>query len=51
LGCSGSGIAGKIAKDTDLVEGGILDSPAFVELLVRLEQEFLVEAPMDAVDI
>ena len=37
--------------DTDLVEGGILDSLAFVELLVNLEQEFVVEVPMDSVDI
>ena len=37
--------------DTDLVEGGILDSLAFVELLVCLEQEFVVEVPMDSIDI
>jgi len=37
--------------DTDLVEGGILDSLAFVELLVCLEQEFVVEVPMDSFDI
>jgi acyl carrier protein len=37
--------------DTDLVEGGILDSLAFVELLVLLEQEFAVEVPLDSVDI
>jgi acyl carrier protein len=37
--------------DTDLVEGGILDSLAFVELLVSLEKEFTVEVPMDSVDI
>jgi acyl carrier protein len=37
--------------DTDLVEEGILDSLAFVELLVCLEQEFAVEVPMDSVEI
>jgi len=37
--------------DTDLVEEGILDSLAFTELLVSLEQEFMVKVPMDSVDI
>jgi acyl carrier protein len=40
-----------LSVDTDLVEDGILDSLAFVELLVCLEQEFVVEVPMDSVDI
>jgi acyl carrier protein len=33
------------------VEEGILDSLAFVELLVCLEQEFAVQVPMDSVEI
>jgi methoxymalonate biosynthesis acyl carrier protein len=37
--------------NTDLVEEGILDSLTFVELLVRLEQEFMVKVPMESVDI
>ena len=37
--------------NTDLVEEGILDSLTFVELLVCLEQEFMVKVPMDSVDI
>jgi methoxymalonate biosynthesis acyl carrier protein len=37
--------------NTDLVEEGILDSLAFVELLACLEQEFMVKVPMDSVDI
>jgi acyl carrier protein len=36
--------------NTDLVEEGILDSLTFVELLVCLEQEFMVKVPMDSVD-
>jgi acyl carrier protein len=37
--------------NTDLVEEGILDSLTFVELLVCLEQEFMVKVPMDSIDI
>ncbi|MCI0337166.1 MAG: acyl carrier protein [Acidobacteria bacterium] len=39
------------AVDTDLVEEGILDSLAFVELLVSLEQEFETKIPLDTIDI
>jgi acyl carrier protein len=37
--------------NADLVEEEILDSLTFVELLVCLEQEFMVKVPMDSVDI
>lgn len=36
---------------TDLVEGGILDSLAFVTLLMHIEEEFGVAVPADALDI
>jgi methoxymalonate biosynthesis acyl carrier protein len=36
---------------TDLVEEGLLDSLAFVELLVSLEQECGTAIPIDAIEI
>lgn len=36
--------------DTDLFEAGLLDSLAFVELLLRLEQEFGVTTTVDDLD-
>lgn len=38
------------AADTDLFDAGLLDSLAFVELLLRLEQEFGVTASVDDLD-
>ena len=35
------------SADTDLFEGGLLDSLAFVELLVHLEREFGVKTSVD----
>ena len=37
--------------DTDLFDSGILDSLAFVELLLRLEQEFGVTTSVDDLEI
>ena len=37
--------------DTDLVDTGLLDSLALVELLLQLEQEFGVEITMDDLEI
>lgn len=37
--------------DTDLFESGVLDSLAFVELLLNLEQEFGVTASLDDLEI
>jgi D-alanine--poly(phosphoribitol) ligase subunit 2 len=37
--------------DTDLFETGVLDSLAFVELLLRLEQEFDVKSSMEDMDV
>ncbi len=37
--------------DTDLFETGVLDSLAFVELLVHLEAEFGVKVSIEALDI
>jgi len=37
--------------DTDLFEAGVLDSLAFVELLVDLEQKFGVKVSIDDVEI
>ena len=38
------------SADTDLFEAGLLDSLAFVELLLQLEQEFGVTTAMDDLD-
>lgn len=37
--------------DTDLFETGVLDSLAFLELLVNLEQEFGVKVSIDTLEI
>lgn len=37
--------------DTDLVEAGLLDSLAFVDLIVSLEQEFGVNVAIDEIEI
>jgi acyl carrier protein len=36
--------------DTDLIETGLLDSAAFVDLLLALEQEFGIEVSLDDLD-
>ena len=38
------------SADTDLFEAGLLDSLAFVELLLRLEQDFGVTTSVDDLD-
>ena len=37
--------------DTDLIEGGVLDSLALVELLVAIEQEFRIVVPAERLEI
>jgi acyl carrier protein len=37
--------------DTDLIEQGLLDSLALVELIFQLEQEFAVTVSLDDLDI
>jgi acyl carrier protein len=37
--------------DTDLFDAGILDSLAFVELLLQLEREFAVKATLDDLEM
>jgi D-alanine--poly(phosphoribitol) ligase subunit 2 len=39
------------AIDTDLFESGVLDSLAFVELLLQLEREFGVSTSVDDLDV
>ena len=39
------------SPDTDLIEGGLLDSLALVELLFALEHEFAVTIALDKLDI
>jgi methoxymalonate biosynthesis acyl carrier protein len=39
------------ADDTDLIDGGYLDSLALVELLVEIEMRFGVSMPLDDLDI
>ena len=36
--------------DADIVETGLLDSLALVELILFLEQEFRIEVPLDEID-
>lgn len=38
-------------SDTDLVEEGVLDSFQFVELLVRLEQDFSFRIDIEEIDL
>jgi acyl carrier protein len=37
--------------DTDLIDGGLLDSLALVVLLYDIEQEFELELPLDELEI
>lgn len=37
--------------DTDLIDEGILDSLAFVDLIFRLEKEFGIKIAVDALEI
>jgi D-alanine--poly(phosphoribitol) ligase subunit 2 len=39
------------SHDTDLFESGVLDSLAFVELLLQLEREFGVTTSVDDLDV
>ena len=39
------------SDDTDLIEGGYIDSLALVELLFAIEREFSVTVPLDELDI
>lgn len=39
------------SPDTDLIEGGLLDSLALVELLFALEREFAVTIALENLDI
>ena len=36
--------------DTDLVQSGILDSLALVDLILFIEREFRIEVPLDEID-
>jgi len=37
--------------DADLIDGGVLDSLALVELLAAVEVEFGIEVPLDELDL
>jgi acyl carrier protein len=37
--------------DQDLLESGLLDSMALIELLYAIEQEFTVELPLEELDV
>jgi acyl carrier protein len=37
--------------DQDLLESGLLDSMALIELLYAIEQEFAVELPLEDLDV
>ena len=39
------------ADDADLIDGGVLDSLALVELLAAVEIEFGIEVPLDELDL
>ena len=39
------------APDTDLIDGGHLDSLGLVELLAAIEVEFAIEIPLDEIEI
>ena len=39
------------SQDTDLIDAGLLDSLALVELLHQLEEEFEFEIPLDRLEI
>lgn len=38
-------------SDQDLIEDGLLDSLALIELLVAIEEEFQIELPLDELEI
>ncbi len=38
-------------SDTDLIDGGVLDSSVFVELLFHLEQDFGLEVALEHLEI
>lgn len=38
-------------EDSDLIESGLIDSLALVELLFAIEREFAVSLPLDELDI
>lgn len=40
-----------LSDETDLIESGVIDSLALVELLFALEQEFSISLPFDTLDI
>jgi acyl carrier protein len=37
--------------DTDVIESGLIDSLALVELLAAIEEEFEIELPLDELDV
>jgi len=39
------------ATDTDVIETGLLDSLALVELLAAIEEEFQIELPLDGLEV
>lgn len=39
------------SPDTDLIEGGFLDSLALVSLLAEIEREFGFELPLDTLEV
>lgn len=39
------------SQDADLIESGVIDSLALVELLFAIEREFSVSLPLDDLDI
>lgn len=39
------------SNETDLIDGGLLDSLALVELLFQIEREFEIEVSFDDLDI
>jgi len=39
------------APDTDLIEGGLLDSLALIELIFAIEREFGVTIPLEELEI
>jgi acyl carrier protein len=39
------------SDETDLIDGGLLDSLALVELVVEVEQRFGVTIPFDTLDV
>ena len=46
-----SGLELDVDTDTDVIESGVLDSMAFVQLLLELEREFEIVVDMGALDL